>query len=810
MTNHGRRCPADTSFTSLTEERLHVKIFDAEEQVYQIQESIIPRPKESQHPAKDSMLAFDLKEEPFSFTVSRRETDEVIFDTSSEQLIFESQYVRLRTSLPKDPNLYGLGEHSDPLRLSTKDYRRTMWNSESPYIPRKVNLYGSHPIYLEHREKGSHGVFLMNANGMDINITETDGGDAYLEYNTIGGILDYYFLAGPSPTDVSKQYAKVVGQAAMIPYWSLGYQQAKYGYWDVNQLAEVTANYSTAKIPLEVIWADIDYMDQRKNFVTDPERFPMDKTRELVDTLHARGQSFIMMLDPAISTNKTYDSYLRGVEMGAFLKADDGSPYRGIQWVGESVFPDYNSEEGYDWWVGEMDIFFDKENGLDVDGLWNDMNEVSNFCENLECDLGSAKPPDNSANPPRDHTGRPIPGFPDSFQPPSGRNKARAAGDKKGLPGRDLFTPDYRIANHRGELSDFTIWTNITNHDGTVQYDTHNLYGLEMVKVTRDGLIKRRPSKRPFVLTRSTFSSSGVYAAHWFGDNMSTWDDYRLSIAQMLGFTAVHGMPMVGTDVCGFNGEAEEKMCARWATLGAFMPFYRNHADISAPVQEFYLWDTVAKAARKGIDARYRLLDYFYTAMHRATTTGEPSMNPLFFLYPQDEKTFGIDLQFFFGDAILVSPVTDDDSQSVTYYLPDDIFYDFWTHEAVEGRGEEVTVDDVAWEDIPLHIRGGTVIPVRSESANTTVALREKPFTLLVAPGKDGKAKGSLFLDDGDSLEVTEDNSSEISFTWDGKTLEVDGTFGYTSESVVEKVVVLGSNQTFEGDWSLDAKFTVS
>ena len=198
------------------------------------------------------------------------------------------------------------------------------------------------------------------------------------------------------------------------------------------------------------------------------------------------------------------------------------------------------------------------------------------------------------------------------------------------------------------------------------------------------------------------------------------------------------------------------------------------------------------------------------TAMHRATTTGEPSMNPLFFLYPQDEKTFGIDLQFFFGDAILVSPVTDDDSQSVTYYLPDDIFYDFWTHEAVEGRGEEVTVDDVAWEDIPLHIRGGTVIPVRSESANTTVALREKPFTLLVAPGKDGKAKGSLFLDDGDSLEVTEDNSSEISFTWDGKTLEVDGTFGYTSESVVEKVVVLGSNQTFEGDWSLDAKFTVS
>lgn len=764
-----------------------------------------------------------MEENPFSFTVSRLDSGDVLFDTSSDELIFESQYVRLKTALPKDANIYGLGEHSDPFRLPTDDYHRTLWNAESPFIPRASNLYGSHPMYLEHRESGSHGVFLLNSNGMDINITTTDSGESSLEYNTVGGVLDYYFFAGPSPTDVSKQYAELFGHAAMMPYWSLGFQQCKYGYWDVNMLAEVVANYSSADIPLEVIWADIDYMDHRKDFTTDTERFPIDKMRELVHTLHDRDQRFIMMLDPGISTNTTYDTYTRGLEMDAYLRAEDGSPYRGVQWAGEVVWPDYNAKEAREWWIKEMEMFFDPDTGLDVDGLWNDMNEGSNFCPNITCDpkkhAEDTNTPPEPENSPRNNTGRPIPGFPESFQPSSDSSRRdlelrQASGNRKGLPGRDLFSPKYRIQNHNGELSDATLWTNISNHDGTSQYDTHNLYGLAMVKATREGLLARNPSKRPFVLTRSTFATSGIYSAHWFGDDASTWDDYRISIAQMLGFTAVHQMPMVGSDVCGFNGDAEEKMCARWATLGAFMPFYRNHADASAPAQEFYLWELVTKAAQKAIDARYRLLDYIYTALYHASAEGVPSVNPMFFLYPSDTNTFGIDLQWFLGNAILVSPVTDDNSQSVEFYLPDDIFYDFWTLEPVRGNGETVTRDDVEWTDIPVHIRGGSIIPLRSESANTTTALREKSFTLVVAPDLDGKASGSLYLDDGESLDA-DAQSSQVSFEWDGTKLEVVGSFGYSSNNFVNSVRVLGDGgdretQDFDGTWSLDSKFTVS
>lgn len=345
-----------------------------------------------------------------------------------------------------------------------------------------------------------------------------------------------------------------------------------------------------------------------------------------------------------------------------------------------------------------------------------------------------------------------------------------------------------------------------------------------MVRATRQALLKRRPGVRPFVLTRSNFAGLGALGAHWFGDNNSTWSDYRVQLPQMLAYTAVHQVSMVGSDVCGFNGEATENMCARWAMLGAFSPFYRNHADINAPAQEFYRWPAVADAAKKAIDVRYRLLDYLYTNMRRQSETGDPAIKPLFYHYPEDANTFAIDMQYFFGDAILVSPVSDDDSQHVDFYLPDDVFYDFWTGEQVQGAARNTSRSGVAWDDLPMHVRGGTIIPVRSESASTTTALRSKNFQLLVAPGADARATGSLYLDDGKSVDVG-NNFSLIDFSWDGKTLTSSGTFGFNASDVhVEAIIFMGATRgraspfakdatagspAAEGNWPLDKPFEI-
>lgn len=82
----------------------------------------------------------------------------------------------------------------------------------------------------------------------------------------------------------------------------LKFHQCRYGYQDVFEVAEVVYNYSRARIPLETMWTDIDYMHRRRTFTLDSERYPIESMRELVDHLHEKDQHYIVMVDPAIST----------------------------------------------------------------------------------------------------------------------------------------------------------------------------------------------------------------------------------------------------------------------------------------------------------------------------------------------------------------------------------------------------------------------------------------------------------------------------------------------------------------------------
>lgn len=133
--------------------------------------------------------------------------------------------------------------------------------------------------------------------------------------------------------------------------------------------------------------------------------------------------------------------------------------------------------------------------------------------------------------------------------------------------------------------------------------------------------------------------------------------------------------------------------------------------------------------------------------------------------------------------------MTDQESTSVSIYLAKDRFYDWATFAPVTGTGSATVRTNVSYTEMPLHIKGGAILPLRAASANTTTELRLQPFQIVIAPGTDGKASGQLYLDDG--ISITQSSPSTlIKFAYAHGVLLASGAFHAKSNSV-SKVTLL-------------------
>jgi alpha-glucosidase len=303
--------------------------------------------------------------------------------------------------------------------------------------------------------------------------------------------------------------------------------------------------------------------------------------------------------------------------------------------------------------------------------------------------------------------------------------------------------------------------------DGTVldHRAIHNVFGMQNVRATYDGLRKLQPDERPFVLTRAAYSGAQRYAASWTGDNSSTWNHLKMSTPMLLSM-GISGFPLIGDDIGGFAGSPTADLLTRWFEVGALNPIYRDHTAKGTADQEPWVHGPEQEAIRrKYIELRYELLPYLYTGIEEASRTGLPLMRPVFLEYPEASGFYGNNRDFLFGRDFFVAPVTTEMVDAEEISLPPGEWYDFWTNTKLSSK-EKITLHP-RLDEMPLYVRAGAIVPMQpvvqstGEKPNGPLALR----IYLPSPASNGECRGTLYQDDGHTFAYQKGEILRVKYT---------------------------------------------
>ncbi|GAB2996465.1 glycoside hydrolase family 31 protein [Psychrosphaera aestuarii] len=248
--------------------------------------------------------------------------------------------------------------------------------------------------------------------------------------------------------------------------------------------------------------------------------------------------------------------------------------------------------------------------------------------------------------------------------------------------------------------------------------EIHNVYGHQWAKLVRDAMNEVAPNTRPFILMRAGYAGSQRFGMiPWTGDVARTWSGLKPQpeLTMQMGLL---GMAYTHSDLGGFAGGEtfDAEMYTRWLQYGVFQPIYRPHAQDNIAPEVVFHDKATQQIVGKYIKLRYRLLPYLYSMAYQNSMTGMPLMRPMFFEEVSAEF-FNITDQFMWGDAFLVKAITDPGVESTKVTLPKGQWTDYWTDTVYDGG----TVIDypVTLENIPVFVRGGSIIPTVNDLMTT-------------------------------------------------------------------------------------------
>lgn len=609
--------------------------------------------------------------------------------------------------------VYGLGENVRGINKRGFEYISNCTDQPKHHEDTK-SLYGAHNFLIVDGET-RFGLFFDYPSTMTFDVAyrtkdnlviTCDRSDLYL-----------YVITGDSDLDIVKQFRKIIGRSYIAPKFAFGFGQSRWGYRTKEDFRKVVNEHRSKHIPLDMVYMDIDYMEDFKDFTLNPDEFA--DFPDFVKEMREQNIHLVPIIDAGVKIEEGYDVYEEGIEKGYFCKRADGSEFVAAVWPGETHFPDFLNPDARRWFGDKYKILLD----MGIDGFWNDMNEPAIFYtpEGLE----NAKKMIKDFNDTPDDT-----------------------------PAFDVLLSLEGLANNPEDYKSF--YHNV-NGEKICHADVHNLFGYNMTRAAGEAFERIKPDERVLMFSRSSYVGMHRYGGIWMGDNLSWWSHLLMNL-KMLPSLNMIGILYTGADIGGFGSDTSRDLLLRWLALGVFTPLMRNHSAKGTREQEFYQFED-ASDFESVISVRYRLIPYIYSEYMKAALDDEMMFKPLAFAYPDDGIAVQIEDQMMLGNEVMITPVCTQNAQGRFVYLPEDMMFvkfmgdgSIYTEKMEKGSH----YISVTLNEVPLFIRENKCIPLATK-AESTADIDEDNLTLI---GYDG-AEYRLYNDDG--IHKDYDNKSHYS-----------------------------------------------
>lgn len=267
-------------------------------------------------------------------------------------------------------------------------------------------------------------------------------------------------------------------------------------------------------------------------------------------------------------------------------------------------------------------------------------------------------------------------------------------------------------------------------------------------------MAKNRPTRRPVIFHRWGGLGSHRYQIGFSGDaliNFPTlaFEPYFTSTASNVGY-AFWGHDLGGHAFTDESIVNDPELMLRWIQFGVFTPIFRSHATDDARIERRIWKFPNFPKLRDAVKLRYALFPYIYTMARETFDTGIGMCRPLYYEYPESEEAYRYENEYFFGNDILVAPITEPAAENGVsvkeIWFPEGSWWSVSTNELIEGPC--VKTLGFSQDQIPYFFKAGAMIPYNT-SAVRNVTTPATTLILNTVAGKGGA--GYLYEDSGDN-----------------------------------------------------------